>query len=422
MRRLLSDLYPICRSITGPGVRSTLDRIAEEVPLVRSSLVSGTRVFDWTVPDEWVIRDAWIAPEGSNGNLSERIVDFSRSNLHVVGYSTPIDAVLTLDELRPHLHTLPDRPDLVPYRTSYYTRTWGFCVADSLATSMRDQRYRVVVDSDLHPGRLDWGEVVIKGATDETVVFSTHICHPSLGNDNLTGIAVLVDLARAVAARPRRLTYRFLFVPGTIGSLAWLQTNRDVLDRVTHGLVVTGLGDSSQFTYKQSRRGDAAIDRIMAALLRETGGGRVRPWSPYGYDERQYCSPGFDLPFGRLTRGVHGEYPEYHTSADDLEFVDDAQLNAALHLLEQVVDVIEANGDVFSLCPFGEPQLGRRGLYSPTGGSIDARSVEMAYLWVLDGADRGDLVAVAERSGLPLASVIRAAERLRDVGLLETMR
>lgn len=421
MRRLINDLYPLCRSITGPGVRATLDRIGEEVPLVRSRLASGTRVFDWTVPDEWQIRDAWIAPEGSDGDPNDRIVDFRRSNLHVVSYSTPVDAVLPLAELRPHLHTLPDRPDLVPYRTSYYTPSWGFCLADHVAASLPDQRYRVVIDSELQPGHLEWGEVVVRGASDDTVLFSTHICHPSLCNDNLSGIAVLTELAKMVAVRPRRLTYRFLFVPGTIGSLAWLHTHREVVDRVTHGLVVTGLGDGSAFTYKQSRHGGRAIDRIVATLLRDEHAGEVRPWSPYGYDERQYCSPGFDLPVGRLTRGVHGEYPEYHTSADDLDFVDDAQLAGALGFLERVVDVIEADGAVVNRSPFGEPQLGRRGLYSTTGGGVNARSVEMAYLWVLDGGGRGDLVAVSERSGLPLAAVLQAAERLRCAGLIEVV-
>ena len=419
MHRLIAELYPLCRSLTGPGVRATLDRIALEVPLERSSYDSGTALFDWTVPDEWTIRDAWIAPEGSSGDPSERLVDFARSTLHVVGYSTPVDTVLSLDELRPHLHTLPDRPELVPYRTSYYTPTWGFCLADSLARQLPDQRYRVVIDSELRPGRLEWGEVVVAGESDATVVFSTHICHPSLCNDNLSGIAVLVELARVVASQPRRMSYRFLFVPGTIGSLAWLHRHRQRLDVVTHGLVVTGLGDSSAFTYKQSRRGNAAIDRMMSVLLRDQGAGDVRAWSPYGYDERQFCSPGFDLPFGRLTRGVHGEYPEYHTSADDLDFVSEQQLQGALDLLEQLVEVIEANGDVTSLSPYGEPQLGRRGLYSATGGAIDTRSVEMASLWVLDGAGRGDLVAVAERSGLPLAAVLHAAARLREAGLIE---
>lgn len=419
MRRIIEDLYPLCRSITGAGVRATLDRIALEVPLERAGVESGTRVFDWTVPDEWTIRDAWIAPEGSTGAVDERIVDFRRSNLHVVGYSTPVDTVLPLDELRPRLHSLPDRPALVPYRTSYYTPDWGFCVADDLVRSLPDGRYRVVIDSDLRPGRLEWGEVVVPGASDRTVLFSTHVCHPSLCNDNLSGIAVLVELAKVVAAAPRRATYRFLFVPGTIGSLAWLHTHDDVVDWVTHGLVVTGLGDRTELTYKRSRRGDAPIDRIVTTLLRDHGAGAVRAWSPYGYDERQYCSPGFDLPVGRLTRGVHGEYPEYHTSADDLSFVDDARLADSLDFLVGVVDAIEANGSVRNLSPYGEPQLGRRGLYSSMGGGMDSRSVEMAYLWVLDGGGRGDLVDVAERSGLPLGAVLAAADRLRQAGLVE---
>lgn len=415
-RRLIDDLYPICRSITGAGVRATLDRIGEEIGLDRSGVASGTQVFDWTIPDEWNIVDAYVTRAGSD----ERIIDFRRSNLHVVGYSEPVDRVMSLDELRPHLHSLPDRPALVPYRTSYYQRTWGFCLSHEQLESLEDGDYHVVIDSTLASGRLEWAEHVVPGETSDTIVLSTHICHPSLCNDNLTGIAVLTEVARRLAATPHRFTYRLLFIPATIGSLAWLAGNGDVVPRIRHGLVLTGLGDASPFTYKRSRRGDATIDRIVDVVMRDRGDeGRSIPFSPYGYDERQFCSPGFDLPFGRLTRGVHGEYPEYHTSADDLSFVDDTQLERAVELTLAILHGLEVNRVHRNLSPFGEPQLGRRGLYSPMGGGIDQRSVEMGYLWVLNLSDGShDLCDIAEASGLPIAALALAAERLVEVGLL----
>lgn len=415
MRQLIDDLFPICRSITGQGVRDTLDRIGAEIALQRPTVASGATLFDWTVPDEWNIRDGYISRVGS----SERLVDFRTSNLHVVGYSEPVDTTMTLEQLRPHLYSLPDRPDLVPYRTSYYNRSWGFCVRHRDLEQFVDGEYRVVIDSTLAPGQLEWGEHVVEGETDETVLITTHICHPSLCNDNLSGIAVLAELARLLASRPRRFTYRLLFIPGTIGSLAWLAANQPTVDRVRHGLVLTGLGDASDFTYKRSRHGDAAIDRIVQVLLRDRGVGRSIPFTPYGYDERQFCSPGFDLPVGRLTRGVHGEYPEYHTSADDLGFVDDAQLDDSLTLLVDVVDAIEANQRFQNLSPFGEPQLGKRGLYSSVGGAIDQRSVEMGFLWVLNLSDGDhDLCSIAEASGLPMSAVVEAANRLQQAGLI----
>lgn len=415
MRQLIDDLFPICRSITGQGVRDTLDRIGAEIALQRPTVASGATLFDWTVPDEWNIRDGYISRVGS----SERLVDFRTSNLHVVGYSEAVDTTMTLEQLRPHLYSLPDRPDLVPYRTSYYNRSWGFCVRHRDLEQFVDGEYRVVIDSTLAPGQLEWGEHVVEGETDETVLITTHICHPSLCNDNLSGIAVLVELARLLASRPRRFTYRLLFIPGTIGSLAWLAANQRTVDRVRHGLVLTGLGDASDFAYKRSRHGDAAIDRIVQVLLRDRGVGRSIPFTPYGYDERQFCSPGFDLPVGRLTRGVHGEYPEYHTSADDLGFVDDAQLDDSLTLLVDVVEAIEANQRFQNLSPFGEPQLGKRGLYSSVGGAIDQRSVEMGFLWVLNLSDGDhDLCSIAEASGLPMSAVVEAANRLQQACLI----
>lgn len=415
MRQILEDLYPICRSITGPGLRATLDRLGDELPLDRRSLASGTQVFDWTIPDEWTIRGGHLTRIGAD----RPVVDVAEHNLHVVNYSAPVDAVLTLDELRPHLHSLPDRPDSIPYRTSYYNRTWGFCLPDRLLQSLDDGPYHAVIDSDHRPGTLDWAELTIEGDSDEVVLLTTHTCHPSLANDNLSGIAVLVELAKQLMARPnRRYTYHLAFIPGTIGSLAWLHTHRDWWSRIRHGLVITGLGDASALTYKQSRLGDRDIDRL-AALVVESHGGATMAFEPYGYDERQFCSPGFDLPVGRLTRGIHGRYPEYHTSRDDLAFVSDDQLRASLDALLDLVHALEHNRTYRNTSPYGEPQLGRRGLYASTGGGIDSRSIEMGYLWVLSTSDgRHDLADIARRSGLPFADVEEAARRLKAADLL----
>lgn len=416
MRSLLEDLYPICRSITGSGVRATLDRVASEIPVERYAIPSGTPVLDWTIPDEWTIRDAYICRHG----CSDRVVDFRRSNLHVVSYSEPVDLRLDLDALRPHLHSLPDRPGWIPYRTAYYRRTWGFCLAHRDLMRLEPGEYDVVIDSELAPGCLDYGELLIRGATDEEVLISTHICHPSLCNDNLSGIAVLTEVARSlIEGARRRYTYRLLFVPGTIGSIAWLAKHFDVVERVRHGLVLTGLGDPAPFTYKCSRRGNADVDRIARHVVNGRDGARIVAFSPYGYDERQFCSPGFDLPVGRLSRGVHGEFPEYHTSADNLDFVSDQRLDESVDLVLEILAAIEANYRPINFAPYGEPQLGRRGLYSSVGGGIDQRSVEMAYLWVLSGADGSrDLCEISEMSGLSFPVIAEAAKRLAGAELI----
>ncbi len=415
MRELMTDLYPLCRSITGPGARATLDRIAAEVPIDVHHVPSGTQVLDWTVPDEWSIRDAYVADA-----TGRRVVDFQVSNLHVVNYSEPVSVRLSLDELLPRLHSLPDRPSLVPYRTSYYNRTWGFCLSHDELTGLTEGSYDVHIDATLSPGLLSYGELVIPGDSPDEILITTHICHPSLANDNLSGIAAAIEIGRELSdGATHRHTFRLLFIPGTIGSICWLAANADVVPRITAGLVLTGLGDASGFTYKRSRRGDTAIDQAAAHVLRAHAGSAVIDFSPYGYDERQFCSPGYDLPVGRLTRGVHGEYPQYHTSGDDLAFVDDGRLDESVDTVLSILAAVDGNAVVRNLAPHGEPQLGRRGLYSAMGGALDNRSVEVGYLWVLSLADgTHDLLTIAERSGLSMAVIVEAARRLEAAGLL----
>ncbi|MGY1831191.1 DUF4910 domain-containing protein [Geodermatophilus sp. SYSU D01180] len=413
MHAAIRPLYPICRSITGDGVRATLDVLAESLDLERHGVPSGTQAFDWTVPDEWNVRDAYVADRSGR-----RVVDFRRHNLHLVSYSAPVRATMTLDELRPHLHTLPDRPAWIPYRTTYYSRDWGFCLADDQLRAMDDGPYDVVVDTTLAPGELTWGELVLPGESPDEVVLSAHVCHPSLANDNLSGIAVATEVARTLAALPsRRLTYRFLFAPGTIGSITWLSRNADVLPRIRHGLVLTGLGGTGPLVYKRTRRGTRPVDRAAAHVVTRHGG-EVRGYSPYGYDERQYNAVGFDLPVGRLSRTPHGEYPEYHTSADDLAFVRPAELAESYTAVLEVLDVLE-NDDCFeNLSPYGEPQLGKRGLYPSTGGR-QATDAVMAMLWVLGYADGAtSLLDVASVAGTDFAGLRRAASALLAAGLL----
>lgn len=415
----VAALFPICRSISGNGLRQTLRYIARHVTLEVHEVPSGTAVLDWEVPAEWNIRAASIR------RLSgETVVDFARNNLHILQYSAPLDAIVPRDELEAHLFSLPEQPDFVPYRTAYYADTWGFCLAHRVRLAMSDPAYRVHIDASLAPGSMSLGECLLAGSDSGEVLISVHCCHPSLANDNLSGIAVAIGLAQALAERPRRFSYRFLFAPGTIGAIAWLHFNRDAPARIRHGLVLSCLGDAGPPTYKRSRRGDALIDRYATQALREVGhADRVRPFIPYGYDERQYCSPGFNLPVGRLTRSPNGSFPEYHTSADDLGFVRPQYLAASLHLLLGIVDMIEQDRVWYNQRPFGEPQLGRRGLYRPIGGATasDAGAAfdQMALLWVLNLSDGGhSLLDIAERSGKRFGEIAAAAAALAKVGLL----
>jgi len=419
MIRLIERLYPICRSITGDGVRETLRILQEYIPLEIHEVPSGTPVFDWTVPDEWNIRDAWIKnPAG------ERIVDFQKLNLHVLNYSEPVHKRVGLAELKEHLFTLPDHPDWVPYRTSYHNRNWGFCMEHRRFQSLEEGEYEVFVDSDLAPGSLSYGELFLQGRTDEEVLFVTHVCHPSLCNDNLSGIAVATSLAQKLVALDLDYSYRFLFLPATIGAIAWLSRNRERLDRIKHGLVLCLLGDREKFHYKKSRQGDAEIDRIVRRLLEKSGMPfQTLEFYPYGYDERQFCSPAFDLPVGRLSRSVHGEFPEYHSSADNLEFVDNESLEESLELLGQLVGRIEASEKYINLKPECEPQLGRRGLFKAIGGQSEAKDFQMALLWILSLSDgKHSLDDIAERTGFDMQLLRGAVDRLLETDLLEHLR
>jgi aminopeptidase-like protein len=411
----VADLYPICRSITGDGVRETLRRLQRVTPLTVHEVPSGTEVFDWTVPREWNVRDAYV--KNSRG---ERVIDFRRSNLHLVNYSVPFRGRMSLEELRPHLFTLPDEAKWIPYRTSYYSESWGFCLSHRQLEALPDGEYEVCIDSSLEPGSLTYGECYLAGESTDEILISCHVCHPSLANDNLSGIAIAAHLAKHLGGLALRYSYRFLFIPGTIGSITWLSRNESIAPRIRHGLVLVCLGDSGRFTYKKSRKGDAVIDRAAVHVLRQLGELEVQEFAPYGYDERQFCSPGFNLPVGRLSRTPHGRFPEYHTSADDLGFVHPSQLAGSFDACLRLLDVLESDRTYVSQNPKCEPQLGKRGLYHAIGGLSHSPENEMAMLWVLNLADgEHSLLDVAERAGLAFDVVRRAADVLRDHGLLK---
>lgn len=412
MHERLTSLYPICRSITGNGVRETLSQLQSLLPLQIFEVPSGTHVFDWVVPNEWNIKDAWI--KNANG---VRVLDFQQHSLHVMSYSTPVRQTMQLEQLRKHITSLPDQPDAIPYKTSYYKEDWGFCMRHRDLQELEDGDYEVCIDSSLAPGSLTYGEFYLPGQTKDEILFSAHICHPSLANDNLSGVVVGATLASELCARPQlRYSYRFVFIPGTIGAITWLARNEERTPNIRHGLVLSGLGDAGSITYKQSRQGDAMVDRAVSHVLSSSGEPfAIQRFSPYGYDERQYCSPGFNLPVGCFSRSPYGTYPEYHTSNDNPAFVRPESLAGSLKTILDIVEVLEEDCVYLNTQPKCEPQLGRRGLYRELGSTGET----MAMLWVLNLADgKSTLLEMAERASIPFAKLSGVARTLESHGLL----
>lgn len=416
LHALAARLFPIPRSLTGDGVRQSLVILGERIALAIHEIPTGTPVFDWTVPREWRLREAHItAPDG------RRIADAAGHNLQLLGYSAPFRGRVDLTELKRHLFTLPGQPDLIPYRTSYYKEQWGFCLPHRLVESLPDGEYEVVVDTELFAGSLTFGELALPGERAEEVLLSTHCCHPSLANDNLSGMVVAAELAARLAARPRRrLSYRFLFLPGTIGAIAWLATHREQRARIRHALVLAGLGAPGAFHYKKSRSGDAPIDREVARAFSRRGENlEVEAFVPFGYDERQFNAPGIGLEAGCFSRVPYGRYPEYHTSADNLDLIRPETLADSVAALEAIVDGLESRECFRNLAPEGEPQLGRRGLYRLIGGDDAGRERELAILWMLNQSDGShSLDDIAERSGIALPALREATAALLAADLL----
>ncbi|MEH2289736.1 DUF4910 domain-containing protein [Nostoc sp.] len=413
--QLISDLYPICRSITGNGFRETLKILQQYIPLSSHEVPTGTEVFDWTVPNEWNIKDAYI-----KNYQGEKVVDFTNSNLHVVNYSIPIHQKLSLQELKSHLFTLADYPNWIPYRTSYYKESWGFCLTHNQYLQLKDEEYEVCIDSSLKPGYLTYGEYYIPGDSTDEVLISCHACHPSLCNDNLSGIAIATFIAKYLSQTTPRYSYRFLWIPGTIGSITWLALNEAKVNNIKHGLVLTCLGDSGNFTYKKSRRGDTEIDKVAAYVLKNSKQDhKIIDFFPYGYDERQYCSPGFNLAVGCFMRSPHGSFPEYHTSADDLNFVQPQYLGESFFQCHSMLHILNNNEIYYNQNPKCEPQLGKRGIYRAVGGNKDSGLNEMAILWVLNLSDgQHTLLDIAEKSGMSFDVIKSAADTLSTHDLL----
>ena len=416
MINLMTDLYPICRSITGDGVRETLTIIKQHIPIEIVEVSSGTKTFDWTVPREWNIKDAYI--KNAKG---EKIVDFKDNNLHILNYSIPIHKKIKLDELKKHLYSIPEKPEWIPYRTTYYENNWGFCITHNQYQRLPDEEFEVFIDSSLENGSLTFGELYIEGASKDEFLLSCHICHPSLCNDNLSGIVMNTFLAKYLCDRALRYSYRFLFIPGTIGSITWLSLNKNSCFKVKHGLVVNCVGDAGKFIYKRTRQGNFEIDHAVINILKNSNyDSEIIDFFPYGYDERQFCSPGFNLPVGCLSRSTHGCYPEYHTSADNFDVVKSLNLSDSFSVFLSVIDLIENNHWYTRKNPYCEPQLGKRGLYDKIGARSGSKENQLAMLWVLNLADGNhSLLDISEKSGFDFTLLKDIAEILRENNLID---
>ena len=420
MYSLAERLFPICRSITGNGVRKTLSIIQEKIPIIQKEIASGTKVFDWTVPDEWNIKDAYVKDEKGN-----RIIDFRKSNLHIVGYSIPFKGKLSLKELKEHLYTLPEQPEVIPYVTSYYKKRWGFCLAHNFYKKLKKGIYEVNIDSTLQPGFLTYGELIIKGKTDKEILISTYICHPSLANNELSGPVVSTYLAKYLLNRKEktRYTYRIIFIPETIGSISYLSLYKGYLKKnVVGGYVITCIGDPGLFSYLQTRQENTLIDRVtIHALKHSEKDYKIYNYLERGSDERQYNSPGIDLPIGSLMRTKYRRYPEYHTSADNLNFITPKALFESLEMYKLCIKILEKNFKYITTMPC-EPQLEKRGLYPTLSIKTSGNSVRdmMDILAYCDG--KNDLLNIAEKINRPIWTLFPIVEQLLNNNLLKIVK
>jgi len=412
---LIERLYPMCRSITGDGMRETLKIISEQIPIKIHEIPTGIKVFDWEVPKEWNITDAYI--KNSKG---KKIVDFKKSNLHVLNYSVPINKKMTLNELKQaygkHIFTLPKYPDWIPYVTSYYKENWGFCMTHNQYENLCEDTYEVFIDSELKNGHLTYGELLIEGSSKEEILVSTYICHPSLANDNLSGTVLSTFLAKYLINKDLKYSYRFLFIPETIGSITWLSINEIKIPSIKFGFVITCVGDSGNITLKKTKEGNTKLDKAAIKVLQDEinqNQYKILDFAPMGSDERQYSSPGINIPIVSIMRSQYNKYPQYHTSADNLSIMNKKSLNEIFNIYIKVINVIENDKiyvNKYSKC---EPQLGKRGVYTSSSEE------NLLFKWVLNMSDgKHSLLDIAIRSNISFYKIKKASDILYSKGLI----
>ena len=415
MYQLLEDLFPICRSLTGEGVRQTLARIQKHIPLKIYEVPSGTKAFDWVVPKEWNISNAYVKDETGN-----KIVDFKENNLHIVGYSVPVDCWVSLAELQEHLFSLEDQPEAIPYVTSYYNEQWGFCISHQARSQLKEGRYHVVIESELKEGSLTYAELIIPGKSEQEILIATYVCHPSMANNELSGPVVATFIAKWVAMQPRRYTYRFVFSPETIGAITYLSRHKDVLEnRMIAGFNLSCIGDERTYSYVASRYGSTLADKVAENVIKFICSDYKKySFLSRGSDERQYCSPGIDLPLVTLCRSKFGEYPEYHTSLDNLDLVTGKGLYGGYRVVKECLQTLECNEYYTATC-FGEPQLGKRGLYPNLSVKRESFSVKsmMDFIAYADGTN--DVIDISNRINVSVNELIPIIEKLVNADLLK---
>ena len=418
---LAKTLFPICRSITGEGVRETLSILAQYIGegendrLEIHNVPSGTEVFDWTIPKEWVIREAYIEDENYN-----RIIDFKEHNLHVMGYSVPNDAWVDLEELKEHIFTLPNQPDVIPYVTSYYKEQYGFCMSDNQKKALRPGKYHVYIDSDLIDGNLTYGEIVLHGESSQEIFFSTYVCHPSMANNECSGPALAAELIRYVRSmKHRKYTYRFIFIPETIGSITYLSRNLTHLkEHVIAGFNLSCVGDNRDYSIVESRYANTLADRVLKNILRYQGKYTTYSYLERGSDERQYNSPGVDLPVVCYCRSKFLEYPEYHTSADDMTLVSPEGFQGSYEVMTQVIMALEHNA-YYRMKVLCEPQLGKRGLYPTISQKGNRDSIRAITDFIAYADGRNDLIEISNIIGVPVEELFTIAQKLVDNELVD---